>query len=55
MAWMEHGLQISLKRSALLIEDKMVALVFGCATNHGSDGRFIFTINACTVHIVLFT
>ena len=25
MAWMEHGLQISLKRDALSVEDKMAA------------------------------
>ena len=28
MAWMEHGLQISLKRYALLTENKMVAGAF---------------------------
>ena len=37
LAWMEHRLQISLKRYALLMEDKMVAGAFGCATNYGWD------------------
>ena len=35
MAWMEHGLQISLKRYELLMEDKMVAGAFGRARNYG--------------------
>ena len=29
-AWMEHGLQISLKRYELSMEDKMAAEAFGC-------------------------
>ena len=33
MAWMKHGLQISLKRYALSMEDKLAAGVFGRATN----------------------
>ena len=35
MAWMEHGLQISAKRFAILMEGKMAAGAFGCAKNHG--------------------
>ena len=35
MTWMEHGLQISLKAYALLMEDKMAAGAFGCAMNYG--------------------
>ena len=38
MAWMEHGLQISLKRYVLSMEDKMAAGAFGCARNYGCDG-----------------
>ena len=34
MAWMEHGLQTSLKRHALSMEDKILAGAFGCATNY---------------------
>ena len=33
-AWMEHGLQIPLKRYALSMEDKMAAGTFGRATNY---------------------
>ena len=32
MDWMENELQISLRRYALSMEDKMVAGAFGCAT-----------------------
>ena len=39
MAWMEHGLQIPLKRYALSMEDKMAA-GFGRATNYGWDGPY---------------
>ena len=35
MAWMEHGLQTSLRRYALSMEDKMAAEAFGRATNYG--------------------
>ena len=35
MAWMERGLQVSLKRYALSMEDKMAAGGFGRATNYG--------------------
>ena len=35
MAWMEHGLQISLKTYALSMEDKMAAGAFGRAANCG--------------------
>ena len=35
MAWMEHGLQISLKRDALSVEDKTAAGASGCARNYG--------------------
>ena len=38
MAWMEHGVQISLKRYALSMEDKMAAVAFECATNYGRGG-----------------
>ena len=38
MAWMEHGLQISLKRYALSMEDKMAAGALGRATNYGRGG-----------------
>ena len=38
MVYMKHGLQISLKRHALSMEDKMVDGAFGCAMNYGSDG-----------------
>ena len=38
MAWMEHGLQISLKRYALSVEDKMAAGAFGRARNYGRGG-----------------
>ena len=34
MAWMEHGLQISLKRYALSIQDKMAAGASGGTTNY---------------------
>ena len=37
MAWMEHGLQISLERYALSMEDKMAAGAFGRATNYGLE------------------
>ena len=37
MAWMEHGLQISLKSFALSMEDKMAAGAIGRATNYGWD------------------
>ena len=36
MAWtVEHGLQISLKRYALSMEDKMIAGAFGRAMHYG--------------------
>ena len=35
MAWVEHGLQIALKRSALSMEDEMAPGTLGCATNYG--------------------
>ena len=35
IARMERGLQISLKRYALSMEDKMAAGAFGLATNYG--------------------
>ena len=35
MAWMEQGAQISLKRYAFSMEDKMAAGAFGRATNYG--------------------
>ena len=35
MVWMENGLQISLKRYALSMEDKMAAGAFGRAMNYG--------------------
>ena len=35
IAWMEHILQISLKRYALSMEDKMAAGAFGRAKNYG--------------------
>ena len=35
MAWMERGLQISLKRHALLVKIKMAAGAFGHAMNYG--------------------
>ena len=35
MGWMEHGLQISLKRFALSIEDKMAAGAIGRTANYG--------------------
>ena len=35
IAWMEHGLQISLKTYALSMEDKMAAGAFGRAANCG--------------------
>ena len=41
MAWMEHGLQISLKSYALSMEDKMAAGAFGRATNYGNYNRCI--------------
>ena len=34
----EHGLQISLKRYVLSMEDKMSVRIFGRATNYGGDG-----------------
>ena len=40
MAWMEHRLQISLKRYALSMEDKMAAGAFVCAMNYGQDRSF---------------
>ena len=45
MAWMEHGLQISLKRYALSVQDKMVARDFECATNTGNLYLLIFHEN----------
>ena len=35
MAWMDHGLKISLERYALSMEDKMAAEAFGRARNYG--------------------
>ena len=43
MSWMEHGLQILLKRYALLMEDKMAAVVLGHATYYGRYARFKLT------------
>ena len=40
MTWVEHGLQISLKRYALLMEFKMAAGAFGFAKNYGLGGVF---------------
>ena len=40
MAWMEHGLQISLRRYAFSVEDKMAAGLLGRARNYGLDGSF---------------
>ena len=34
-AWMQHGLQISLNRHVLPMEEKMAAGAFGRATNCG--------------------
>ena len=44
MAWMEHGLQISLKRFVLSTEDKMVAGAFGCTTKFMSGTAPLSTI-----------
>ena len=41
MAWTKHGLQISLKRYALSMEDKLAAGTFGRARNYGRDGKFV--------------
>ena len=41
MAWMEHGLQILLKRYTFSIEDKMAAGAFGRATNYGKPNILI--------------
>ena len=35
MAWMKHGVQISLKRITPSMEDKMVVGALGYATNYG--------------------
>ena len=43
IAWMEHGLQISLKIFALSMEDKMVAGAFGRARNYGWGDPLIIT------------
>ena len=40
MAWMEHGLQILLKRYALSMEDKMAPGAFERARNYGLDSSF---------------
>ena len=32
---MEHGVQVSLERYAVSMEDKMAAGALGCATNYG--------------------
>ena len=40
MAWMEHGSQISLKRNALSMEDKMAAGSFVRATYYRWEGSF---------------
>ena len=37
MTWMEHGLQVSLKRYALSVEIKMAAGAFGRARNYGRE------------------
>ena len=39
-AWMEHRLQMSLKRYVLSMEDKMMAGAFRCATNYEWDSLF---------------
>ena len=58
MAWMEHGLQISLKRYALMMEDKMEAGGFGCARNY-DEVALIFTGScvgpACLCKILEFS
>ena len=41
MAWIKHGLQMSLKRYALSMEDKLEAGPFGRATNYEWDGKFV--------------
>ena len=40
MARMEHRLQITFKRYALLMEDKMAAKAFRRANNYGEGGYF---------------
>ena len=39
VAWMEHGLQMSLKRYALSMVNKMAAGAFGRAMNYGLGGQ----------------
>ena len=48
MAWMEHKLQISLERYALLMEDKMAAGALGALRIMGETVLLIFA------HIVSF-
>ena len=38
MVWMQHASQISLKRYALSMEDKMAAGALGRARSYGRDG-----------------
>ena len=47
MAWMERGLQISLKRYALSMEDTMAAEAFGCDRNSRWDGRSTYSHSLC--------
>ena len=47
MALMEHGLQISLKRYACFMKDKMAAGGLGRATNYGGDCVICLQIPEC--------
>ena len=44
MAWLEHGLQISLKRYALSIEDKMAAGALGTLGIMGETAPIFSTL-----------
>ena len=49
MTWMEHGLQISLTRYALSMEDKMAAAVFRRAMNYGYSAVLVLFPLPCFV------